>query len=68
MRTHWDRAGRYRGHSEGWPGFVLRMLGALVLLGWPWALGLGWAGWLVAVPVYALYAAMAYGHRKETTR
>jgi hypothetical protein len=69
MRTYWDRAGRYRGHSEGCLGLALRALGGLILLAWPWALGLGQAAWLIAVPVYALYAAAWYGTtRKGNTR
>jgi hypothetical protein len=65
VRTYWTRSGRYRGHSEGCAGLAARMLGGLILLGWPWALGIGWVAWLVAVPVYALYAAVWYGTTRK---
>jgi hypothetical protein len=68
VRTYWTRSGQYRGHSEGCLGLATRMLGGLILLAWPWALGLGWAAWLIAVPVYALYAAVWYGTTRKDTR
>lgn len=63
MRTYYGRAGRYRGHSEGCAGLAARMLGVLIILGWPWALSLGWVAVLIAVPWYALLGAMWYGAR-----
>jgi hypothetical protein len=69
VRTYWTRSGRYRGHSEGCIGLAARALGGLILLGWPWALGIGWAAWLIAVPWYAILAAAWYGTtRKDIPR
>lgn len=60
MRIHFDRNGRYRGHSEGAGGLILRGLLVLLVLGWPtaiWHGALGWAAegaWLILLGALAL--------------
>jgi hypothetical protein len=62
MRAYYDRRGRYRGHSEGWPGLWLRALAWLVILFWPLGLtaigGWVWAvqcAWLAVFGVFMWY-------------